>query len=96
MNHGMDDRTLYAATCLSFVAGALAGAAVGCFLAPASGQETRDRLGRRLSETASSARGAKNTLLEKGAEAMRVASRKGEEAARGMVSRLKPLTARTS
>ena len=34
--------------------------------------------------------------LEKGAEAMRVASRKGEEAARGMVSRLKPLTARTS
>jgi gas vesicle protein len=96
MNDKMDDRALNAATCLSFVAGALAGAALGCLLAPASGRETRDRMNRRLSETASSARGARDTLVRKGAEAIRAASRKGEEAAQGIVSALPPLVERTS
>jgi gas vesicle protein len=96
MNDRMDDRTFYAATCLSFVAGALAGGAVACLLAPASGRETRDRLTRRLNESATSARDTRDMLLRKGAEAIRAASRKGEEAAQGIVSGLKPLTERTS
>jgi gas vesicle protein len=96
MNHSMDDRALYAATCLSFVAGALAGAAVACLLAPTSGQETRARLRSRLSEGAITARGARSKLFQRGSEALRAATRKGEEAAQGMVSRLRPLTERTS
>jgi gas vesicle protein len=96
MNDAMDDRAFYAATCLSFVAGAMAGAAVACLLAPASGRETRDRMSRRFNETADAARGARNNLLRKGAEAIRAASRKGEEAAQGLVSSLPPLSERTS
>lgn len=96
MNDATDDRALYAATCLSFVAGALAGAAVACLLVPASGQDTRARLHRRLSEGASSARDARSKLFQRGSEAIRAASRKGEEAAQGLVSRLKPSTERTS
>jgi gas vesicle protein len=96
MSDRIDDRAFYAATFLSFVAGALAGAAVGCLLAPSSGRETRDRMSRRLSETASSARGTRDMLLRKGAEAVRAASQKSEETARGILSGLKPLAERTS
>jgi gas vesicle protein len=96
MNDRMDDRAFYAATCLSFAAGALAGGAVACLLAPASGRETRDRLSRRLNASAKSARETRDRLLRKGAEAIRAASRQGEEAAQGMVSGLKALTERTS
>jgi gas vesicle protein len=96
MRDRIDDRAFFAATSLSFVAGALAGAAVACLLAPASGRETRDRLSRRLRETADSARSTKDQLLRKGAEAVRAASKKGEEAAHGILSGLAPLAERTS
>jgi gas vesicle protein len=96
MRHENDDRAFYAATCLSFVAGALAGAAVGFLLAPASGQETRDLMSRRLNETADAARGTRDKLLRKGAEAVRAVSQKGEETAQGIVSGLKTFTERTS
>ena len=96
MHEPRDDRAFYAATCLSFVAGAMAGAAVACLLAPSSGRETRDRMSRRLGETAEAARVARDKVLQKGAEALRAASRKGGEAAEGLVSRLSPSAGQTS
>jgi gas vesicle protein len=96
MHEPRDDRAFYAATCLSFVAGAMAGAAVACLLAPSSGRETRDRMSRRLGETAEAARVARNKVIRKGAEAIHAASRKGEEAAERLVSRLQPSAGSTS
>jgi gas vesicle protein len=51
---------------LSFLVGALTGAAVAILFAPRSGRETREMLGERLRETAERGRELSEQALEKG------------------------------
>ena len=71
----MNERTTYLTWTLCFLAGGLAGASAALLLAPQSGRATRDGMGRKLHETADSARSLKNRVVSRGeaigAEAMR-------------------------
>jgi gas vesicle protein len=59
---------------LSFLLGALTGAALAILLAPRSGRETREMLGEKLRETAERSRRFGEQAVEKGREAARDAS----------------------
>ena len=59
---------------LSFLLGALSGAALAILFAPRSGRETRDLLGERLRETADRSRRLGEQALEKGREVAEDAS----------------------
>ena len=59
---------------LSFLLGALSGAALAILLAPRSGRETREMLGEKLRETADRSRRLGEQVLEKGREAAEDAS----------------------
>jgi gas vesicle protein len=59
---------------LSFLLGALSGAALAILFAPRSGRETREMLGERLKETADRSRRLGEQALEKGREAAEDAS----------------------
>jgi gas vesicle protein len=59
---------------LSFLLGALSGAALAILFAPRSGRETRERLGEKLRETADRSRRIGEQTVEKGREAARDAS----------------------
>jgi gas vesicle protein len=59
---------------LSFLLGALSGAALAILFAPRSGRETREMLGEKLRETADRSRRAGQDALEKGREAVENAS----------------------
>jgi len=51
---------------LYFLAGAVTGASVALLLAPQSGRATRERMQRKLSDTAGSARDLKRQLIRRG------------------------------
>jgi gas vesicle protein len=53
---------------LSFLLGALSGAALAVLFAPRSGRETRERLGERLRETADRSRRLGEEAIDKGRE----------------------------
>jgi gas vesicle protein len=57
--------TSYSAVTLAFLAGGLAGAAVGLLLAPQAGARTRDDMGRKLQGAAASARDLKGRMVDK-------------------------------
>jgi gas vesicle protein len=59
----------YSALSFSFLAGGIAGAAVALLLAPQSGKDTREIMGRKLNDAADSARGLKNRMVDKLSEA---------------------------
>ena len=59
---------------LSFLLGALSGAALAILFAPRSGRETRDLLGEKLRETADRSRRIGEQAIEKGREAAEDAS----------------------
>jgi gas vesicle protein len=59
---------------LSFLVGALTGAALAILLAPRSGRETREMLGEKLRESAERSRRFGEQAVEKGREAARDAS----------------------
>ena len=59
---------------LSFLLGALSGAALAILFAPRSGRETRDLLGEKLRETADRSRRLGEQALEKGRETAEDAS----------------------
>lgn len=59
---------------LSFLLGALSGAALAILFAPRSGRETREMLGEKLRETADRSRRFGEQALEKGREAAEDAS----------------------
>ena len=79
---------------IAFVAGALAGAAVALLLAPASGEETREYLGKKAREGADKAREAMDqgreyyerqrenlvTAADRGRDAFQQARERGEQA----------------
>jgi gas vesicle protein len=54
----------YSALTLSFLAGGVAGAAAALLLAPQSGKVTRQLMGRKLNETAVSARDLRGRMLD--------------------------------
>ncbi len=63
-----DDRNTGAGILLSFMMGALSGAALAILFAPRSGRETREMLGERLRETADRGRQLGEQAVEKGRE----------------------------
>ncbi len=60
---------------LSFMVGALSGAALAILFAPRSGRETREMLGEKLRETQERGRNVGEQALQKGREAAEDASR---------------------
>jgi gas vesicle protein len=66
MSH--DDRGGASGVILSFLLGALSGAALAVLYAPRSGRETRERLGERLRETAERGRRLGEEAASKGRE----------------------------
>ncbi|HVQ24764.1 MAG TPA: YtxH domain-containing protein [Planctomycetota bacterium] len=60
---------------LSFMVGALSGAALAILFAPRSGRETREMLGERLRETKERGRNVGEQALQKGREAAEDAAR---------------------
>lgn len=66
---------------LSFLVGALTGAAVAILFAPRSGRETREILGERLRETAEKGRRMGEEALERGRQLGEQAVEKGREIA---------------
>jgi gas vesicle protein len=65
----VDDRTGgTSGIVLSFLVGALSGAALAVLFAPRSGRETRELLGEKLRETADRGRRAGEKVLERGRE----------------------------
>ena len=60
---------------LSFMVGALSGAALAILFAPRSGRETREMLGERLRETQEPGRNVGEQALQKGREAAEDAAR---------------------
>ena len=69
MHHHTADSTChgtsYSGLAFSFLAGGLAGATVALLLAPQSGKATREMVGRRLNDTAESARDLKGRVVER-------------------------------
>lgn len=67
-NHTADSTchgTSYSGLTFSFLAGGLAGATVALLLAPQSGKATREMMGRKLNDTAESARDLKGCVVER-------------------------------
>lgn len=64
----MNDRMPYVTSIVCFFAGGIAGATAALLLAPQSGRATRETMTRRMGDTADSARGMKDRVLQKGAE----------------------------
>jgi len=80
----MDDRATYStySTCmLSFLAGGVAGATVALLMAPQSGSATRELMGRKLRDTADSARELKDEVVRRGGELREEAAHRVGEAA---------------
>jgi gas vesicle protein len=69
----MEDRA-YGVACLSFVVGAMAGAAAGLLLAPHEGRTTRERIGRGVKDARDEARALKDAIVERGGKALAAAS----------------------
>jgi len=72
----MDDRTLI----VTFLAGGVTGAALALCLAPQSGDATRQRIGRKLRDTADSARDLTDRVVQRGEEIGDEAARRVHEA----------------
>ena len=69
-----DERAGTSGVILSFLLGALSGAALAILFAPRSGRETREMLGEKLRETADRSRRLGEQALERGREAAEDAS----------------------
>jgi gas vesicle protein len=64
----MNDHTSYLTSALYFLAGAVAGAGVALLVAPQAGELTRAMMGRKLRDSAESARQLKDRLVQRGEE----------------------------
>lgn len=64
----MNDRMPYVTSVVCFLAGGIAGAAAALLLAPQSGRATRERMARKMGDTADSARGMRDRAIQKGSE----------------------------
>jgi gas vesicle protein len=79
----IEDRP-YAVACLSFMAGAMAGAAAGLLLAPQDGRATRERIGRGVKDARNEARALKDAIVERGEEALHAASETSRRAVKAL------------
>jgi gas vesicle protein len=70
-----EDRSGASGVILSFLVGALSGAALAVLFAPRSGRETRDLLGEKLRETGEHGRKVGERAIERGREAADDAAR---------------------
>jgi gas vesicle protein len=62
----MHDRMPYVTSIVYFLAGSVAGATAALLLAPQPGRATRETMARKMGDTADSARGMKDRVLQKG------------------------------
>ena len=83
----MDDRTPHLNRMVAFLAGGLAGAGLALLLAPQSGRVTRERMGRKLRDSADSAREAKDRLTRRGKRIRDKVAHRMDEAASILASR---------
>jgi gas vesicle protein len=91
----MDDHTpectshgaSYSALTLSFLAGGITGATVALLLAPQSGRVTREIMGRKLNDTADSARELKDRAIRRGQEIREEATHRVEGAASALAGK---------
>jgi gas vesicle protein len=79
----IEDRP-YAVACLSFMAGAVAGAAAGLLLAPQEGRATRERIGRGVQDARNEARALKDAIVERGEQALNAASETSRRAVKAL------------
>jgi gas vesicle protein len=77
----MNDRMAYATSIVCFLAGGIAGATAALLLAPQSGRATRETMARKVGDTADSARGMKDRVLQKGGEIWGEATHRVSDAA---------------
>ena len=66
MNDSTRDSMMPFSLMVSFLAGGVAGASVALLLAPQSGRATRDRVQRKLNDTADSARELRDQVIGRG------------------------------
>jgi gas vesicle protein len=93
-----DDRTgdcashgaSYSALTFSFLAGGIAGATAALLLAPQSGKVTRQMVGRKLNDTAGSARELKGRAIRRGQEFREEATHRVEGAASALAGKASP------
>lgn len=79
----IEDRP-YAVACLSFMAGAMAGAAAGLLLAPQEGRATRERIGRGVKDAREEARALKDAIVTRGERALNNASEASRRAVKAL------------
>jgi gas vesicle protein len=79
----IEDRP-YAVACLSFMAGAMAGAAAGLLLAPQEGRATRERIGRGVRDARDEARALKDAIVERGEKALNTATETSRRAVKAL------------
>jgi gas vesicle protein len=77
----------YSAMTFSFLAGGIAGATVALLLAPHSGKVTREIMGRKLGETADSARDLRDRAIRRGQELREEATARVEGAASALAGK---------
>jgi gas vesicle protein len=87
---GMAHGASYSALTFSFLAGGIAGATVALLLAPQSGKVTREIMGRKLTDTADSARELKDRAIRRGQELRAEATHRVEGAASALAGKASP------
>jgi gas vesicle protein len=83
----MNDRTSYLASALYFLAGAVTGAGVALLVAPQAGELTRAMMGRKLRDTAESARQLKDRVVRRGEEIREEATHRATDVAAALAGR---------
>jgi gas vesicle protein len=83
----MNERTSYLTSGFYFLAGALAGAGAALLLAPQAGELTRAMMGRKLRDTADSARQLKDRVVRRGEEIRDEAARRATDVAAALAGR---------
>jgi gas vesicle protein len=86
----MNERASHLSSVFYLLLGGVAGAGVALLLAPQSGREVRDRMGRRLRLSAGSVRALKDRVARKGQEIRAEATRRVDEAASALAGNGRP------
>jgi gas vesicle protein len=86
----MNERASHMSSVFYLLLGGVAGAGVALLLAPQSGRESRDRMGRKLRLSAGSMRTLKDRVARKGQEIRAEATRRMDEAASALAGNGRP------
>lgn len=87
MNSHTPNGASYSALVYSFLAGGIAGAAVALLVAPNSGKDTRESIGRKLSDATGAAREMGSRAIRRGHDLREEASHRVEGAASALAGK---------